>query len=142
MLRELWPAVLTSIREQTPMLGAVLAEALPVEVRGSEDIVVAFAPEKDFLRRKAEDRPNRDALVEAVRAMTGMKVKITFDLRDLSEVDPVRAEAERPLTEDELVARLKTTFDAEEVVAEPDGGDDGDSASTPASPTPTAEEQS
>jgi len=119
-VRDLWPAVLDAIREQNSMLGAALAGAVPVELHG-EELVVAFDQSNSFMRKKAEDRANRDVLVDAIRTMTGMRTRVSFDLRDLTEIVPEIAAAAQPLGEDELLYRLKTAFDAEEVLpdAEP-----------------------
>jgi DNA polymerase-3 subunit gamma/tau len=119
-VRDLWPAVLDAIREQNSMLGAALAGAVPVELRG-EELIVAFDQSNAFMRKKAEDRANRDVLVDAIRTMTGMRTRVAFDLRDLSDIVPEMAAAAQPLGEDELLYRLKTAFDAEEVLpdAEP-----------------------
>ncbi|PTL58262.1 DNA polymerase III subunit gamma/tau [Paraconexibacter algicola] len=112
-VKDLWPAVLETISEQSGLLGAVLGGAVPVELHG-EELVVAFDEGNAFMRKKAEDKPNRDALVEAIRSITGMRARVTFDLRDLSEVVPEIGAAAQPIGEDELLARLKSAFDAEE----------------------------
>lgn len=112
-VQDLWPAVLETISEQSGLLGAVLGGAVPVELHG-EELVVAFDEANAFMRKKAEDRPNREALAEAIRSITGMRARVTFDLRDLSEVVPEIGAAAQPLGEDELLDRLKSAFDAEE----------------------------
>jgi len=122
-VRDLWPAVLETVGEQSSLLGAVLAGAVPVELHG-EELVVAFDDSNGFMRRKAEDKSNKDALVEAIRSITGMRARVSFDLRDLTEVVPGIAAAAQPLGEDELLHRLKTAFDAEEIVPEDPAGSD------------------
>jgi DNA polymerase III subunit gamma/tau len=117
-VKDLWPAVLETISEQSGLLGAVLGGAVPVELHG-EELVVAFDESNAFMRKKAEDRPNREALAEAIRSITGMRARVTFDLRDLSEVVPEIGAAAQPLGEDELLDRLKSAFDAEEIVPDP-----------------------
>ncbi|WP_372789980.1 DNA polymerase III subunit gamma/tau [Paraconexibacter sp.] len=128
-VRDLWPAVLETVGEQSGLLGAVLAGAVPVELHG-EELIVAFDQSNAFMRRKAEDRTNRDALVDAIRSITGMRARVTFDLRDLSDVVPEIAAAAQPIGEDELLHRLKTAFDAEEILPEETSG-------TEPEPTPT-----
>ncbi len=130
-VRDLWPAVLETVGEQSGLLGAVLAGAVPVELHG-EELVVAFDQSNAFMRRKAEDRTNRDALVEAIRAITGMRARVSFDLRDLSDVVPEIAAAAQPLGEDELLNRLKTAFDAEEIL--PEESPDPEPQPTPTTP--------
>jgi DNA polymerase-3 subunit gamma/tau len=108
----LWPAVLEAVRVGNKMLGAVIADAVPVELTDRR-LVLAFPEDSAFLRRKADDQPNRQAVADAVRAVTGRTLRLAYDLRELSD-----QEAPAPLTEEEWVARLKAEFDAEELVTD------------------------
>ena len=72
--------------------------------------MLAFGEDAAFLRKKAEERATRSALTEAVRAVTGHALTFSYELRE-GEGAP----APLPLSEDELVARLKDEFDAEEL---------------------------
>jgi DNA polymerase-3 subunit gamma/tau len=112
----LWPSVLDAVRSENGLLGACLSEARPVELRGRE-LVVAFAEHDGFNRRLAEGPAHRTALESAVRDLTGGPVRVAFELRDLGEA---AAAADRPQSEDELLARLMSEFDAEEIVPDPD----------------------
>ncbi len=112
--RALWPAVLDAVRADNQLLGAVLSEARPVELRGGE-LVVAFDDAQGFNRRKADGRANRTALEDAIRALSGAGVRVCFELRPLD--GPAE---ERPPSEEELVARFVAEFDAEEIVTDPD----------------------
>ena len=111
-LVELWPAVLEAVGQTNKMLAAVIADAGPVEVTDRR-LVLAFPADSAFLRRKADDQPNRKAVADAVRAVTGRTLSLAYDLRELegSAVGPAA-----PLTEEEWVARLKAEFDGEELV--------------------------
>jgi DNA polymerase-3 subunit gamma/tau len=109
-VRTLWPAVLDAVRADNGLLAACLAEAHPVEVRGSE-VVVAFAEHDTFNRKMADGREHRATIDDALRDLAGSSLRVVFELRELEE----RSEAEPP-SEDELVARFKTEFDAEEIV--------------------------
>jgi hypothetical protein len=82
-------------------------------VRGAE-VIVAFAHDDAFNRRMADSRAHRAAIEAALSDLAGAALRVTFELRDLGEVE---AEAEPP-SEEELVARFKAAFDAEEIVAE------------------------
>jgi DNA polymerase III subunit gamma/tau len=119
-LRRQWPAVLDTVKASNPMLGAVVDEARPVELEGDR-LVLAFAEDAVFQCRKAEERANRAALSEAMRAVTGCTLTLSYELR------PGDA-PERPasLSEDELVARLLAEFGAELVA---DGDEDDEEGS-------------
>jgi DNA polymerase III subunit gamma/tau len=109
-VRMLWPAVLDAVRADNGLLAACLAEAHPVEVRGSE-VVVAFAEHDTFNRKMADGREHRAAVDDALRGLAGSSLRVVYELRELEE--PAEA---KPPSEDELVARFKTEFDAEEIV--------------------------
>jgi len=109
-VRTLWPAVLDAVRADNGLLAACLAEAHPVEVRGSE-VIVAFAEHDTFNRKMADGREHRATVDDALRGLAGSSLRVVFELRELEE----RSEA-KPPSEDELVARFKTEFDAEEIV--------------------------
>jgi DNA polymerase-3 subunit gamma/tau len=103
----LWPDVLDTVRASNAMLGAVVDVALPVELAGDR-LVLAFGEDAAFQRKKAEERATRSALGEAVRAVTGHALTFAYELREGDPSPP------QQLSEDELVARLKDEFDAEE----------------------------
>jgi DNA polymerase-3 subunit gamma/tau len=105
----LWPDVLDSVRAGNAMLGAVVDVASPVELAGDR-LILAFAHDAAFLRQKAEERATRSALAEAVHAVTGHALTFSYELRE-----GLRSQQPQPLSEDELVARLKDEFDAEEL---------------------------
>jgi DNA polymerase-3 subunit gamma/tau len=105
----LWPDVLDTVRAANAMLGAVVDDARPVELAGNR-LVLAFGEDAAFLRKKAEERATRSALAEAVRAVTGHALTFSYELRE-GHGPPQPP----PLSEDELVARLKDEFDAEEL---------------------------
>jgi DNA polymerase-3 subunit gamma/tau len=108
-LIEAWPAVISTLRSTNAMLGAVVEDAQPVALDGSR-LVVAFAEDAAFLRRKAEDRASRTALSEAVTQVTGRSLSLDYELRALgTKTKP------EPLTEEEMVRRFKDEFDAEEL---------------------------
>ena len=109
-VRTLWPAVLDAVRVDNGLLAACLAEAHPVEVRGRE-VVVAFAEHDTFNRKMADGREHRATVDDALRDLAGSALRVVFELRELEEQS-----APQPPSEDELVARFKTEFDAEEIV--------------------------
>jgi hypothetical protein len=71
------------------------------------------------------DTPEHRGVVErAVRSLTGTPLRVLCELRDLRADEP--AEAAAPPSEDEIVARLKSEFDAEEIVRDPDDSKEGE----------------
>ena len=108
-LLEFWPAVLDTVRGANAMLGAVVADARPVELVGNH-LVLAFAEDAAFLRRKAETGANRAALAEALSRVTGASLSLDYELREREVLA-----APVPLTEAELVRHLKDEFDAEQL---------------------------
>jgi DNA polymerase III subunit gamma/tau len=112
--RDLWPAVLETVRDQNAMLAALLEGANPVEVAAGE-LRLAFAESAAFLKRKAEGIPNRQTLGEAVQAVTGRTLKLVYELRADAETQQAADEA---LSGEELVARVMAEFDAEELPAD------------------------
>jgi DNA polymerase-3 subunit gamma/tau len=114
-LRPLWPAVVELVRGEHAMLGALIAEARPVAVDG-EDLTLAFSSTAQFLKKKAEDPANRMAVGEALRAVTGERWRLSYELLD-EPVDHDRRQEGEP-TEEEWVRRLMEEFDAEEILGE------------------------
>jgi len=108
----LWPAVVELVRGEHALLGALIAEARPVAVDG-EDLTLAFASTAQFLKKKAEDPANRAAVGEALRAVTGGRWRLSYELRE------VLAGQDRPDggedSEEEWVRRFIEEFDAEEI---------------------------
>jgi hypothetical protein len=93
------------------MLGAVIEDAQPVALNGSR-LVLAFAADAAFMRKKAEDRASRSALSDAVTKVTGRSLSLDYELRELD--GPAESAT---LSAEELVRRLKDEFDAEELPA-------------------------
>jgi DNA polymerase-3 subunit gamma/tau len=113
-----WPAVLEAVRAENQLLGALLSEARPLELRDGE-VVIAFSEHEAFKRKMADGRQNRTTLEEAIRSLAGSGLRVCFELRPLDEVAPGGVAAPPP-SEDELVARFVAEFDAEEISPEPD----------------------
>jgi DNA polymerase-3 subunit gamma/tau len=108
-LIEAWPAVLDTVRTGNAMLGAVVEDARPVALDGNR-LVLAFAADAAFMRRKAEDRANRTAVTDAVRSVTGQSLSLDYELRE-GEGAPAPA----VLSNEEMVRAFKAEFDAEEL---------------------------
>jgi len=113
-LRSLWPAVLDTVREQNSMLAALLDGADPIAL-ARDELTVVFSESRAFLKRKAEDAPNREALAAAIQTVSGHVVRLAYELRP----DDGEAPAAPPkLSDEELVKHFLEEFDAEELPEE------------------------
>jgi DNA polymerase III subunit gamma/tau len=114
-LDAIWPAVLDTVREQHKLLRAFFSEAAPMSVT-EDHITIAFPVSASFNKRKAEEPDNRKILLDALKALTGRRYSVTFELsEDASVAGGIDQEA---LSEEEIVARLMSELDAEEVSPE------------------------
>jgi DNA polymerase-3 subunit gamma/tau len=114
-LARLWPAVLERIREADggEMMAALLAEARPMSLE--EDVLVlAYPATASFSKRKIEDRANGERLTQALRLVSGRELVARFEIHDGTDDQDPAAPPTR-LTEDELIERFKSEFDAEDV---------------------------
>ncbi|MGI8557558.1 MAG: DNA polymerase III subunit gamma/tau [Solirubrobacteraceae bacterium] len=115
-MRAIWPAVLEHVGSENGFLAAVITHARPV-VLEQRRLVLAFDEDAAFLRRRAEDRENRAAVLEAVAAVSGHALSIEYELRALEQ--GATSPSAAPLSEDEWVARLKSEFGAHELGIHP-----------------------
>ena len=67
-----------------------------------------------ILRVEAEEA---NALADAIRSLTGARLRLTYDLREQDEQEP---EAEPTMSEDDMIDRFKAEFEAEEIVPHDD----------------------
>jgi len=112
-----WPAVLEKLAESAPALAASFDGARPVEL-GEEGLVIAFPADKTFAKRKAESPERRDDVAAAFGAVCGRALRPTYVLAEPEEGEEELAPGAAPgprLGEEELVERIKSEFDAEEV---------------------------
>jgi DNA polymerase-3 subunit gamma/tau len=108
----LWPAVVELVTVENGLLGACIVEARPVAVDG-EELTLAFASTAQFKKKKAEDPANRRAVIEALRSLTGVGWRVSYELReDLAAEERPQVTAG---SEEEWVARFMREFDAEEL---------------------------
>ena len=98
------------------MLAALFEAARPLGVSGDE-VNLGFAQSASFLKRKAEDRPNRDAVIAAIAALTGHRLTVTFTLVDdqSTEATDSGGVSVGPLSADDWFERFITEFDGEEI---------------------------
>jgi DNA polymerase III subunit gamma/tau len=119
----IWPAVRDAVCAENQMVGIAISDARPVELRENE-LVVAFAREDRFNQRQAALPEHRAIVEDAIRGLAGRPLRVSFELRDLEPEEA--AAAARPPSEDEIVARFVTEFDAEEIVPDPDDEKEGE----------------
>jgi DNA polymerase-3 subunit gamma/tau len=113
-LTRLWPAVLDRVRESDggEMMAALLADARPLTLE-DDVLILSYPASASFSKRKIEDRANGERLSQALRLVSGRPLVARFEIHD-SEGDDHPGSAVR-LTEDELIARFKSEFDAEDL---------------------------
>jgi DNA polymerase III subunit gamma/tau len=113
----LWPAVVDQVRDSgSELLSTVFAAARPValDTDGSgQALKVGFPPSAAFNKRKAEAQEARDRLAAAVQTIVGERLRPVYVLLEADDVVDVVGE-KGELSEEELIARLKDEFDAEE----------------------------
>jgi DNA polymerase-3 subunit gamma/tau len=118
-LKQMWPAVLDQLSKTAPALAAFFEEARPVGFDAAENVVeISFPASATFNKRKAEVPEQRERVAEALLAVTGQDLKPAYVLLDgKSEAPEASAPAEKNegLDEEQLLERLKSEFDAEEV---------------------------
>ncbi|MDX6626214.1 MAG: polymerase subunit gamma/tau [Solirubrobacterales bacterium] len=111
-----WPAVLQKLAETAPALAATFEGARPVAL-GEEGLQIGFPADRTFNKRKAESPERREAVAGAFESVTGRAVRPTYVLLDGEpvEADESTASEKAVVDEQELLERLKSEFDAEEV---------------------------
>jgi DNA polymerase III subunit gamma/tau len=119
----LWPAVVDRVRESgAELLSTYIAPARPValDTEGSApSLKVGFPPSAAFNKRKAESAEARECLADAVRTIVGSKLRPVYVLLEADDsVDVIGAGGQ--MSEEELIAKLKAEFDAEEFADEPE----------------------
>jgi DNA polymerase-3 subunit gamma/tau len=113
-VQKAWPAVLLKLGEKAPALVATFEGARPVGVDG--DVVeIAFPTDRTFNKRKAESPDRREAVTAAFEAVAGRALKPNYVLLEGEAPPDTPAPGSEEIDEDELLERLKSEFDAEEV---------------------------
>jgi DNA polymerase III subunit gamma/tau len=107
-----WPAVVDLVRNDNAMLAALLADARPVGV-AERELTLAFPAGAAFLKRKAEQNDHRRAAAEALKAVTGHRLALRYELRE--DEAPEQQAGQPVLSGEELVRRFMEEFDAEEI---------------------------
>lgn len=114
-LERLWPAVLERVcdAEGGEMMAALLAEARPIALK-DDLLVLSYPASASFNKRKIEDRANSERLAQALRLVSGRPLVARFEIHDGPESHDDSGTPPVRLTEEELIDRFKSEFDAEE----------------------------
>jgi DNA polymerase-3 subunit gamma/tau len=112
-----WPAVLQKLAETAPALAATFEGARPVAF-DEEGLQIGFPADRTFNKKKAESKERREAVSLAFESVAGQALKPTYVLLDGESVETEEGDTEpekAAVDEQELLERLKSEFDAEEV---------------------------
>jgi DNA polymerase-3 subunit gamma/tau len=113
-IQRVWPGVLKKLEETAPALAGALEGARPVSF-GEGGLEVGFPPDMTFLKKNADSPEKRDTVAAAFAAVTGMGLRPTYVLLDGEAPPDTPAPGSEEIDEEELLERLKSEFDAEEV---------------------------
>jgi DNA polymerase-3 subunit gamma/tau len=113
-IQRIWPSVLHKLAETAPALAGALENARPVSF-GDDGLQVGFPPDLTFLKKKADSPERRDTVAAAFAAVTGQGLRPTYVLQDGEAPPDTPAPGSEEIDEEELLQRLKSEFDAEEV---------------------------
>jgi DNA polymerase-3 subunit gamma/tau len=105
-------AVLPAVGERSIPTASVLNEAKPIELNGDR-LVIEFPPAASFHRNLAEEPKNAMLLAEVLYEITGRRLTLAFAIGE-GEADEEESD-EGPVTEEEIISLMKSTFDAREV---------------------------
>jgi hypothetical protein len=105
-------AILPAVGERSIPTASVLNEARPVEL-ASDRLVIEFPAAASFHRNLAEESKNATLLADVLYEVTGRRLTLAFAVGEgeAEEAD----EEDAPVTEEEIISLMKTTFDAREV---------------------------
>ncbi|HEX5983069.1 MAG TPA: DNA polymerase III subunit gamma/tau [Solirubrobacterales bacterium] len=113
-IQRVWPAVLQKLAETAPALAATFEGARPVAY-GENGLEIGFPPEMTFNKKKADDPERRDTVAAAFAAVTGTGLRPTYVMLDGEAPPDTPAPGSEEIDEEELLERLKSEFNAEEV---------------------------
>ncbi len=113
-VQRVWPSVLHKLAETAPALAATLEGARPVSF-GDEGLQVGFPPDMTFNKKKADRPDQRDTVAAAFAAVTGVGLRPAYVVLDGEAPPDTPAPGSEEIDEDQLLERLKSEFDAEEV---------------------------
>ncbi|HEY3435172.1 MAG TPA: hypothetical protein VGK41_05935, partial [Solirubrobacterales bacterium] len=113
-VQRVWPAVLQKLEETAPALASALEGARPVSFEAG-GLEVGFPPDLKFLKNNADSPEKRDTVAAAFAAVTGTGLRPTYVLLEGEAPPDTPAPGSEDIDEEQLLERLKSEFDAEEV---------------------------
>jgi len=113
-IQRIWPTVLQKLEETAPALAGALEAARPISF-GEEGLQVGFPAEMTFEKRSADSADKRDTVAAAFAAVAGVGLRPTYIVLDGEAPPDTPAPGSEEIDEEELLERLKSEFDAEEV---------------------------
>jgi DNA polymerase III subunit gamma/tau len=113
-IQRVWPSVLQKLSETAPALAATFDGARPVSY-DENGLQIGFPAEMTFNKKKADSSERRDTLAAAFAAVTGVGLRPTYVMLDGGAPPDTPAPGSDEIDEEELLERLKSEFDAEEV---------------------------
>jgi len=114
-LEQVWPAVLDSIGASgSGMIASYFDGTQPVEFDETK-LTVGFPADSAFNRRNAERPECREHLSRAVESVTG-RTGLRIEYTNLESGSPAAEPESELMDEEDFVARVKSEFNAEEVI--------------------------
>ncbi|HNH86971.1 MAG TPA: DNA polymerase III subunit gamma/tau, partial [Solirubrobacterales bacterium] len=113
-LEQVWPAVLDSLgASASGMVASYFDGTVPVALDGTK-LSIGFPADAAFSRRNAERPECRQQLAEAIKVVTGDQFQVEYASLDSGqEVADPESEV---MEEEDFIARVKSEFNAEEVI--------------------------
>ena len=112
-LQEAWRrSILPAVEQRSSPTAAILGAARPAGLAG-DTLTLEFSSSSSFHRQRAEEPRNVALLEDALYEVTGRRLELVYATGEAP--DPGDAEPEHPLSEDEIVELMKSTFDAQEL---------------------------
>ena len=114
-LEQVWPAVLDSLAAAASGMVASYFEGTLPAAMGDSKITVGFPADAAFNRRNAERPECRQQLAEAIGTVTGERFQVEYGSLESGQQPATDPESE-VMKEEDFVARVKSEFNAEEVI--------------------------
>jgi DNA polymerase-3 subunit gamma/tau len=112
-LQEAWRrTILPAVEQRSIPIGKTLAEAHPASLAG-DTLTLEFPQSASFHLKLAEDPKNAAMLRDALYEVTGHKLAVVFELGEPGAA--VEREEAAPISEEDALALMKSTFDAREL---------------------------
>ena len=113
-LQQVWPAVLDSLASSASGMVASYFDGTRPTAMEETKLTLGFPADAAFNRRNADRSEVRQQLAEAVQTVTGDRFQIEYGSLD-GDQQPTEPESEM-MDEEDFVARVKSEFNAEEVI--------------------------